>query len=94
MSHRVCHIVKTTLRTGEPKVVGDVTMTPFADFYWCGRINRYMREEPAAELTMADKRRMSRFQKKYEVDPWPTCPGCKSAQVRDADKGKCETQKA
>lgn len=60
--------------------IGYGTATPFSIIYWCGRVERILKDrEP---LTAEEERKHAEFVKRQEIDPWPECPRCRKAKTR------------
>lgn len=63
------------------KDTGDVKVTPFSIEFWCGKISRYLRQEPESFDEKTEKR-LDKEKSEIEKNPWPMCKKCWSKKKK------------
>ena len=61
---------------------GEVTSTPIDILYWCGKVDKVIRENPLI-LTPAEQKKHDKAVAKLEAQkPWPICKKCQQAKAK------------
>ncbi len=80
-------MIKREFNDREPQIHNGVTHQPYTTIFWCGKIERYIRETPLI-IPPEEQVRLDRQREKLEANPPPVCPKCRKAKDKSKPKPK------